>query len=356
MIKEVHFPLYSPEWKAWRWDHIGGSDIGAVCAGYHEELAETSWTPPLKYYLQMIGEPVEPFHGNVPSNMGQVLEPVIIDLYRCFDRTIPMDGSGTPFLDMFQKYHNGTRVNRIICRHNYSWNTDYPHLSCSVDGYMYEERGRGILEIKNMTSMEQSRYLNKMNPSHFLQCQHNMLCTGSEYCDLIRLTDGTWLDIVRLEINQKAWDTIIKSAGDFWTRVLEARRIKKEYNIDEYYDVNLEFFTKHQLEGVARLQAMEPDFTGTKIEMDWLKEFIKPAVDETCREMTEADVETLVEYKQAKEKKETYEKDVNKAIAKLTTTMNGCQVVESPLGYYSYKMTKGGYPRFYAQPKLLEAI
>jgi hypothetical protein len=336
MIKEVYFKKYSFEWHDWRRHHIGGSDISAVCAGYNSDLAQVSWTPPLKYYLSMIGEAVQPFMGNVPSNMGQVMEPVIAGLYRYFDRSIPPEpDTSIPLMEMFENRSKGKRFNRIICRPNYVWNEAYPHMSASPDGFIYESRGRGILEIKNMTSMEQNRYANKINPSHMLQCQHNMLCSGSKYCDLIRLIDGTWLDVIRFEANPEIHDFIIKCAGDFWSRVTEARTLKTANNIDIYYDLNEEFFTEDQLIAVGMLQSMEPDFIGSDAELKWLKEYIKPIT------------KTIVN---------DHKKDVNITQAKLIKEMKGYQVVNAQAGYYSYKNTSNGVPRFYITPKLLEAI
>ena len=357
MIKEIHFPLYSPAWKQWRWDHIGGSDIAAVCAGYNYLLAETSWTPPLKYYLQMIGEPIQPFMGNVNSNMGQILEPIIINLYRFYDRTIPPEPDNTiPLMEMFKNRDANKRINRIICRHNYSYNTDTPHMSGSPDGFIYEDQGRGIIEIKNMTSMEQNRYANKINPAHTLQCQHNMYCTGAEYCDLIRLIDGAWMDVMRIKRDQDQIDFIIECAADFWTRVLEARSIKERFNIEQYYDMPHDFFNDAQLEAIGELQAIEPDFVGSQVELNWLKEYIKPVEDTVERDISGTEARLLDEYAEAKRTAKQAEKGVNRIQEELIVSMKGYQVVNTDQGYYSYKTNKNGTPRFYVQPKLLAAL
>jgi len=357
MIKELHFPLHSLAWHQWRRHHIGGSDIASVCAGYNDELAEISWTPPIKYYLELIGEPVQPFMGNVPSNMGQHMEPVIIDLYRHYDRSVPPEpDTSIPLMEMFDNYKIGKKMNRIICRHNYIWDTDYPHLSGSPDGFIYESRGRGIMEVKNMTSMEQNRYANKINPAHMLQCQHNMLCSGAKFCDLIRLIDGTWLDVIRFEANPETHEFIIDCAADFWSRVLAARLIKEEYNIDAYYDLNEDFFTEKQLIAVGTLQSMEPEFVGSKTELKWLKEYIKPATDEIERGMTVEDENLLREYRSHKDLIKPHQKNVNITQEKLIKQMNGSQVVSSANGYYSYKNNINGTPRFYVTPKLLKSL
>ena len=357
MIKEIHFPLYSIPWKQWRWHHIGGSDIAAVCAGYNYILAEHSWTPPIKYYLQMIGEPIQPFMGNVNSNMGQILEPIIINLYRFYDRTVPPEPDNTiPLMEMFKNRAANKRMNRIICRHNYCWNTETPYLSGSPDGFIYEKRGRGIIEIKNMTSMEQNRYANKLNPAHTLQCQHNMYCTGAQYCDLIRLIDGAWMDVMRIERDEEQIAFILQCSADFWAKVSEARELKERFNIEQYYDMPQDFFEDSQLEAIGELQAMEPDFVGSQVELDWLRDYIKPAVDQIEREVTGAEYNLLREYAEAKRKVKQTEKGVNRVQEELITALKGYQVINTEHGYYSYKMTKGGYPKFYVQPKLLAAL
>jgi len=354
MIKEIYFPLHTLPWQQWRWHHIGGSDISAVCAGYSQDLAEISWTPPIKYYLQMIGEPVTPFSGNVPSNMGQYIESVIIDLYRCYDHSIPPDKDNTHLMTMFDRRKKNRRVNRIICRHNYVWNTDYPHLSGSPDGFIYENRGRGILEVKNMTSMEQNRYANKINPGHVLQCQHNMLCAGADYCDLIRLIDGTWMDVIRFEADKEQQDFILYCASDFWKKVLLARDIKEKNGIEAYYDMNFEFFTTpEEQEAVGVLQSMEPDFIGSDTELKWLKEYIKPVSESIERDILNTEESILSEYKGAHARRKACDLEVNKEQAKLITSMKGYQVVNADGGYYSYKNNKNGVPRFYMTPKLL---
>jgi predicted phage-related endonuclease len=357
MIKEFHFPLYSKAWHAWRKDHIGGSDISAVCAGYNAQLAEVSWTPPLKYYLEMIGEPVQPFMGNVSSNMGQLLEPMVRNMYRYYDRSIPPEPDNEiPQMVMFENMRNKNRINRIIGRPNYCLNTKYPYMSGSPDGFIYEKDQRGIMEIKCMTSMEMNRYANRVNPGHMLQCQHNMLCSGAPFCDLVRFIDGKWLDVIRFKKDTDIQQFIIQCAADFWNKVSQARKVKHDNDIIAYYDMNPDMFTEKQQKAVGELQAMEPDFIGTDVELKWLKEYIKPAQDETEREAMGQEYHLLEEYAGHKKKIKAIEKDVNKVQAELITFMKGYQQINTDYGHYTYKPTKAGYNKFYVQPKLLDAL
>lgn len=350
MIKEIKIPLYSPKWYAWRQDHIGGSNIASVLAAYNPRLAEHVWTSPIQYYLDLIGEPVQEFTGNVASNMGQYLEPVIINMYRYYDKDI------CDQMDMFTNWRSGVIKNKVICRHNYVVNDDHPHLSASPDGFVYEHR-KGILECKNTTSMEANKYTDKVSPSFIAQCQHNLLCTGREFCDLIILIDGRWLEVLTIEPDKEWQEKIIDNSVDFMRRVLQARKFKLEYNIETYYGINHDSFTEKQKEGVYYLQQLEPELTGSDKEFEFIKTMIKPTPEYTEMAGSNEQLQLISDREKLKTEVGKYKKDLNIVETKLRNSLEGHHkaVFDDDL-YFSYKPDKNGRISLYIHPKLIEMV
>jgi predicted phage-related endonuclease len=286
----------------------------------------------------MIYEPVQGFTGNVSSEMGHVMEPVIINLYKYYDK------SKADQMDMFANMKNKSIKNKVICRHNYVVNDKYPHLSASPDGFVK----KGILECKNTTSMEANKYENKVSPSHIIQCHHNLIVTRREFCDLLLFIDGKWLEVITIEPDKAYRDEIIECSYKFFRTVLQARAIKIEYDIKAYYGINEDSLTSKQKEGVAMLHALEPAFTGTDREADFISDMIKPTPEYTEMAGTNEQFELLLRRSNINSDIKSLESDKNIIENQLKLSLSGKHRAVFENGYFSVA------PKWYVHPKLLK--
>lgn len=351
MIKQVRIPLYSKEWHDFRYNNgFGGSDISAVVASYNETIAELTYTPPLKYFLQMIGENITQFSGNIASESGHFFEKVIIDWYRHYDLSNPDQ------MQMFQNIKENKRMNKVVRPKVFMVNSKYPNLFYSPDafsrpGYVGEKR---LVEAKNTTSMEAARYNNHVSPLFWLQVQMGLMITELPCADLCILLDGRWLEVVTIEPNEEAQELILSSADDFWHKVKAARRIKEEYGITNYFGVSPDYFTEKQLEGIELISQLEPDLTGTKTELKFLKDLVKPKEGDEIMMGTDQQRTWCEEYKNLGEDSGKIETRQRILYGELIQSLGASNRADfNDKAFFSYKTNTKGSKTLYVSPKVL---
>lgn len=351
MIKQIRIPQHTPEWHAFRYNTgFGGSDISAVVAGYNETIAELTYTPPLKYFLQMIGENVTQFTGNIASESGHFFEGVIIQWYRHYDLENPDQ------MQMFANIKANKRVNKVIRQKVFIVNSKYPNLFYSPDAFcrpMYIGPKR-LVECKNTTSMEAARYVNHVSPLFWLQVQMGLMITELPCADLCILLDGRWLEVVTIEPNQEAHELIVSSAHDFWLKVLKARQLKEQYGITNYFGVSPDYFNEKQLEGVELISQLEPDLTGTKAELKFVKDMVKPKETEEIMQGTEEQRTWCEEYKNLGEDSGKIETRQRVLYGELIQSLGASNRADFNDGaFFSYKTNVKGAKTLYISPKVL---
>src|SRR5579872_7513031 len=112
MIKQVRIPQHTPEWYKFRYENgFGGSDIASVVATRSQAIAELTYTSPIKQFLQMIGEPVQEFTGNIASESGHYFENIILHWLKYFDIN---DGDQLAMLRRVKQFPLPPRCKKII--------------------------------------------------------------------------------------------------------------------------------------------------------------------------------------------------------------------------------------------------
>lgn len=100
---------------------------------------------------------------------------------------------------------------------------DQRHLFCTPDGVQHDEwRGTGLVQIKTAHSGKLADWSGDEPPlAYAVQVQHEMACTGAQWCSLACLVGGNalrWFDIERDEAFIKAMTT---AHAAFWHQVLD---------------------------------------------------------------------------------------------------------------------------------------
>jgi uncharacterized protein YdcH (DUF465 family) len=356
--KQIYIKPHTKAWLDFRSGdnfHIGGSDIAKVCANYSPDLADVLYDSPIKFYLSMINEPVEPFGGNVPTKNGQYQEKHIVRLYRYYDKTIAdINEARMKMYDM--EAANVKPINRVVQRNTYLINKQYPHAACSPDGYLYDADA-DIVEAKNTNSLEANKYDDGINPSFMCQVQWNMMIGEFNKADLAIYIDGTWLNVITVEANREWQDFMLECYRDFSKRIIMAREIKKVYNIPYYWNFPEEYFNSEQREGVYKLHQLEPDFTGTDREHDFIREMIKPTTEVYEMQGTRDQFQLLKQMYAIKDKISQQTKEFNILESKLLKTLQGRnKVVFGPGYFFTYKMNAAGNTPRYVSQKLMEQL
>lgn len=312
-IKIIETVPHTPEWHQFRYDRgFGGSEIASVVSIRSKTLADLTYTPAIKLHLLKCGEPIQDFTGNVESESGHFFEPIILDFYRHYDLENP------DCLQMYRNIQANVKINEVLAPKVYITNEKWPWLFYSPDGFgrMNMSGPLRLLESKHTTSMEARRYNLKVSPSFYAQVQMGLMLTELDHADLLIFIDGKWFEPVTVEPDKDWFELIQETSYQAWRNVLEARKIKLQYNIPAYFAVNPDHFTEEQKEGVKMLSALEPDLSGTEAELDFVKELVVPVVEENITEGTEETLKLCIEYlsfddslKDLKKKKdEVYEK------------------------------------------------
>lgn len=355
-IHQIRIKPHSDEWHAWRYlNGMGGSEISSVVATKSKTIAELTYTPPVKYFLGKIGEPINQFTGNVESESGHYFEPIILQWLKYYD----LDNSGDLRLsqiEMFRKIKENQRVNKVISPKVFIKNDKYPWLFYSPDAWHWKNMTgkKRLAECKNTTSMAARRYVNNVDPAYYLQVQQGLLLSELECADLCILIDGRWFSVITVEPNKEIHDIIIEASHEMWQKILKAREIKKEYELPSYFGVNPEFLTEKQKEGVHILSDLEPDITGTDDEVKFFREMIVPSEDDNPMQGTEGQRKLCEQYNLSKDE-ENDAKIKNKTIyIELIKSLEGHNKAEFEDGtYYSYKSDKNGKRSIYVSPKII---
>jgi predicted phage-related endonuclease len=353
IYRDIRLKQGTTEWKKFREESgIGGSEIASVLATDSKELADLVYTSPLKLFLQKIGEPhLQKFTGNLKTEEGHFQETSIIERFKYYDLEQP-----DAYL-MHLNRREGKVLNRVIRPNGVFHSKQWEWMYYSPDGlWLKPERKRfGILESKLTTSMETNRYVNKVNPSHYLQVQYGLKITGLTVGYILLLIDGQWFEPIKVEPDPEIHQWIEQISAQFWYKVASARKIKIEYGIPAYFQMDPERFTERQREGIQLLQELEPSLIGSEHEVKFIREMIVPQSEEMPREGSQDEWELALQYLKINDDIKASNATKNEVLAKILHSLNGSNVInfnEGKSGYYSYKPDKNGKPSIYVSPKL----
>lgn len=356
-IKQVRIEPHTQEWLDYRYAKgFGGSDIASVVATRSKTIAELTYTPPIKFFLQMIGEPVQSFTGNVASESGHYFEPIIMDWLKYWDIDHPDQ------LEMFRRITRNEKLNKVIRPKVYMENTKYPWLFYSPDAFCWPGKDMGTVkalgESKNTTSMEARRYVNKVSPSFFCQVQQGLLITELPVAYLCILIDGRWLEVVPIEPHKETQEIIIEASKDFWARIQKAREIKKKAGLVAYFGVNPETLNSEQKEAAELISSLEPDMIGTDAELSFIKEMCKPSEEDNPMAGTDEQRAWCEEYNRVGEAADAVDVRKKTLQIKLIESLKGSNKAvfgDDDKVYYSYKEDARGSRRLYVSPKIVNS-
>lgn len=330
------------EWLAFRQDGIGGSDAAAI-------VGENRYKTQLEIYLEKIGEYTKEI-DNEAIRAGNKLQKEIIRMYQYWDHNNP---------NTMTMYSNDDRhkiQQRVKSPNQMLLLKKWPVVRANLDSYIAATKNypRGILECKFRRKYEADRYTTGVSPSDILQLQHYLLVTGFHFGVIGLLIDGWDYRYSIYKADYDLQEMLLLRYDAFWQRVIQARRIKEDYKISSYYGQHLSEFTSSQLDGIAELQALEPEFTGQEGELELLRKLIKVTAEETVMEGTSEQMEWVLGYKETDKqiKRLTINKD--KYQSQLVRSLNGNhRAMFGDTKYFSYKPDIKGIARLYISPKLI---
>lgn len=351
-IKQLHIKQRSPEWEEWRNQNgFGGSEIASVVAMKSKTISNLVYTPPIKLHCLKLDEPIQPFTGNVESMSGIFFEKIILHTYY---KNYDLDNPDQKL--MFENIFNKKpAINKVIQPGVIMTNTKYPWLFYSPDSWLFKDKvgPKRLGECKNTTSFETKRYPNKISPSFYCQVQQGLMITELEKADLCLLIDGRWFEIVTVEPDQKWFDLIQEVSYQAWRNILEARKIKLEYEIPAYYGLPLDYFTEKQKQGVQRLMELEPELTGTEHEYEFIRDMVKAEEEEIEMKGTDEQMKLCIEYLKINGEAKEVEAKKRAVSERLLLTLGGSNLVRfDDQSFFSFKKDSRGSKRLYISPKI----
>lgn len=176
---------------------IGGSDAAAV-------IGLSPWRTPYDVWAEKSGL-AAPFEGNEHTRAGELLEPVILQMYA--NRTgnevrKPIGEDGAP-LTLFHREHD--------------------FILCHPDGLVVDSER--LVECKNTKSDYEwgPEGTDQIPISHLIQVNHNMLVTGFEVADVAVLIAGWDFRVYEIRASKAIQRHLIEREGAFWRDVMEGR-------------------------------------------------------------------------------------------------------------------------------------
>lgn len=350
-IHQVRLKPRSQEWLDWRYKNgLGGSDIGATCAVKSHIISELTYTAPIKQFLQLIGEPVQAFTGNLASESGIFFEPIIVGWLKYIDLETADQH------EMFRNIRENKRINKCLSPKVFIVNDKYPNIFFSPDCWIWPKFGtqKFLVETKHTSSMETRRFERRISPLFFLQVQCGLMVTELPAAHLAVLVDGRYLDLVKIEPHLPTWELIQECAEYMWSRVTKARQLKAEYGIQSYFGVNPDYFSDKQKEGVELISQLEPELIGTDSELDFIKAMIKPSEDDNPMQGTEDQKALCQKYNSFGDSISEIEVEKKRTYIQLIESLNGANRADFNDGtFFSYKSNVKGARILHVSPRIL---
>lgn len=243
-------PLHSPAWHRFRTTGLTDEDCKTYNLPAYEGgiggsesaiiMGMSEWRPVAgELYAWKAGVDKPNNIDNRAMRMGRILEPIIKDLWRCWDGT--KDG----WVDNYNRWEEslpGTREKELIRNASkinaYIVNPKYPFLFVSLD--YYAEKGTPNLfdgelakygfpvEIKTINGYYAKKWESGVPIYHKIQVQQQMLIMDVDYCELAILKDGRDFDVIPFKRDDTLCERIISIGERFWKKVLIARQAKVE--------------------------------------------------------------------------------------------------------------------------------
>ena len=206
---------------------LGGSDIGVV-------MGLSKYKSNISLFWEKVGLKERTFKGNRATLRGHLMEdPIVAYLWEHHDGSDP--DSVVRNHELGHKPRKCRNLNYIIR------SKDHPGILANVDKHLIhtpEYHGKGVLELKTMTSRVADQYEIGFPPGYLCQIHAYMMVTGYEYGELaIYITDKDEMVIYPIWRDEEFEARIYEYVADFLTRVKEAKRalkgLKKQREIEQ---------------------------------------------------------------------------------------------------------------------------
>lgn len=227
----VQMIAYGDAWRTTQLSTIGGSSAAAV-------VGKSRFTSPLKLWERMktvlLDDDLPPETIETDDmRRGRVFEPIARDLLQ-------------------------ERLNTGILPHDqcqFEVNPDFPWAHCLVDGRPVDQRGNEIVELKCPRPGTIARCnIEGLLDEWWLQCQHNMMVTGTDFCHLGMLdTMSAVLHYMPITLDKPAAMELMMHERDFHASVLQDRPPEgEEATKIEGEGTPTKFFAGSEIAAVAR--------------------------------------------------------------------------------------------------------
>ncbi|WP_020472460.1 lambda-exonuclease family protein [Zavarzinella formosa] len=197
-MRVVHLQQGTLEWKSWRYDGIGGSDVASILG-----LSPFEDATPERLFVEKLDRLERP--TNFSMRRGQFLEPKARAMFEVRERCAYVP---------------------LICEHD-----DMPWMRVSLDGF--NAMRNDLIEVKAPNYKVHDYALNGFVPDYYLcQVQWQLLVTGCpvgwfvSYNDAAQFKGGNELAIVKVVEDPEKQAEIHTAAKKFWNRLVEARKAK----------------------------------------------------------------------------------------------------------------------------------
>jgi putative phage-type endonuclease len=321
-------------WLRYRLNGIGASEVGVI-------FGLSPYKASIQLFYEKIGEHPKFDIQSLPAFLGKNQESFIADMWEHWDGT--QEG-------MMHNYETENRIRRCKRVNAYAHNEKYPWLFVSLDREInqYDNRGNGALELKTIGGYEADKWESGLPPVYVLQVQTQMLVCEYSFGEIAILKDNRDFMVFPFEMVPSICDSILERTGEFWGRVLQARKI-----LTQRFEADKNFNGRQVDELTAELQALEPSPDGSDAYNNFLKEKYQIALPGE-RKGSAIELEAATQHKavqaQLKALKEAETLQTN--ILKNSIGQQGCDLLDfGQNGYVSWAANKNGVRTFLNKTK-----
>lgn len=190
---------------------LGGSDMGTI-------VGVNQYKSAVNLFYEALGL----WDKNIPTTeamyWGTELEEKLRKDYAYWD------GSFDTFL---MNKQDNRKVNKVQQLNAIIENDNYPMLFANIDGNLIKHRdikGKGVLEIKTISSYNSDKWQSGLPPSHEYQLQSYMLVLERDYGEIFALKDGRDMFSRVYEANIEMQQEILEKSYEFYFKVNEAKK------------------------------------------------------------------------------------------------------------------------------------
>jgi putative phage-type endonuclease len=240
-------------WLRYRLNGIGASEVGVI-------FGLSPYKASIQLFYEKIGEHPRFDMQSLPAFLGKNQESFIADMWEHW---------GGDQDSMMRNYDTDNRIRRCKRVNAYAHNDKYPWLFVSLDREInqYDSRGNGTLELKTIGGYEADKWESGLPPIYVMQVQTQMLVCEYFFGEIAILKDNRDFMVLPFEFSESITASIIEKTGEFWGKVVEARKI-----MTQRFEADRNFNGRMVDELTAQLQSLEPSPDGSDAFNNFLKE------------------------------------------------------------------------------------